>query len=198
MADSIDAFCQKIFRLPRDELRKQFEELSSMEQEVLSREAVLALLGSFDNPEIVARLVIVGSILMDARERDTVQFKPGIIRTLSHQNFKRKLGRLRRDPDIKRYLNQRILPDESDEDEETKKSVKSKSKKSKKSVKSKSKKSKKSVKKRTKKKPTKKARVRKKEAPPIDDPLRLFYESLHEENPDSQMAVKWLGEYSLL
>ena len=128
MADSIDTFCQKIFRLPRDELRKQFEELSSMEQEVLSREAVLALLGSFEDPEIVARLVIVGSILMDARERDTVQFKPGIIRTLSHQNFKRKLGRLRRDPDVKHYLNQRVLPDEvdedDDEDEGTKKSVK--------------------------------------------------------------------------
>jgi len=220
MADSIDAFCQKIFQLPRDELRKHFEELSSMEQEVLSREAVLALLGSFENPEIVARLVIVGSILMDAHERDTVRFKPGIIRTLSHQNFKRKLGRLRRDPNIKHYLNQRILPDEVDEDEDegVKKSVKSKksvkksvksvkSKKSvKKSVKSKksvkksvkSVKSKKSVKKRIKKKPTKKTRARKKEAPPIDDPLRLFYESLHEENPDSQMAVKWLGEYSLL
>ena len=196
MADSIDAFCQKIFQLPRDELRKHFEELSSMEQEVLSREAVLALLGSFENPEIVARLVIVGSILMDAHERDTVRFKPGIIRTLSHQNFKRKLGRLRRDPNIKHYLNQRILPDEVDEDEGVKKSVKSK-KSVKKSVKSK-KSVKKSVKKRIKKKPTKKTRARKKEAPPIDDPLRLFYESLHEENPDSQMAVKWLGEYSLL
>jgi hypothetical protein len=34
--------------------------------------------------------------------------------------------------------------------------------------------------------------------PSLDDPTRAFYESLHEQNPQSQMAKKYCLEYGLL
>ncbi len=38
----------------------------------------------------------------------------------------------------------------------------------------------------------------KKDTPPVGDSLRKFYESLLKQNPDSQMAMKWLMERGLL